>query len=63
MRHLTTLLLVLASTLTTQLATMAQPQAATAEDVRATLCTVNDYFMSKWEDPTVPTYVNKLRPS
>lgn len=63
MRHLTTLLLVLASTLTTQLAAMAQPQAATAEDVRATLCTVNDYFMSKWEDPTVPTYVNKLRPS
>ena len=34
-----------------------------AESVLATLRLVNNYFMAKWPDPTVPTYVNKVRPS
>lgn len=45
----------------------AQTSAAGADqkgaDVLATLRLVNDYFMAKWPDPTVPTYVNKVRPS
>ncbi len=36
---------------------------ATAEDVLATARLVNDYFMKKYEDPTVPTNVKRVRPS
>lgn len=35
----------------------------TADDVLTTARLVNDYFMQKYEDPTVPTNVNKIRPS
>ena len=38
----------------------AQPS---ADDVLATARLVNDYFMAKYEDPTVPTNVKKIRPS
>ena len=34
-----------------------------AAKVLSTLRIANDYFMAKWPDPTVPTYVNKVRPS
>ena len=44
-----------------QLLTLAaQP---TADDVLNTLCRANDYFMQKYEDPTVPTNWKKVRPS
>ena len=36
---------------------------ATADDVLATARLVNDYFMAKYKDPTVPTNVKKIRPS
>ncbi len=32
-------------------------------EVMRTLRLVNDYFMAKYEDPTVPTNVNRIRPS
>ena len=35
----------------------------TADDVLGTARRANDYFMQKYEDPTVPTNVNKVRPS
>ena len=38
----------------------AQP---TADDVLSTARRANDYFMQKYQDPTVPTNVNKIRPS
>ena len=34
-----------------------------AEEVLRTLRLVNDYFMAKYADPTLPTNVNKVRPS
>ena len=34
-----------------------------AAKVLSTLRIANDYFMAKWPDPTVPTNVNKVRPS
>jgi rhamnogalacturonyl hydrolase YesR len=42
-----------------------QPAAAqsTADDVMATVRKANDYFMQKYEDPTVPTNVKRVRPS
>ncbi len=36
---------------------------AQAEDVLATLRRANDYFMKKYADPTLPTFVKKERPS
>ena len=38
----------------------AQPS---ADDVLSTARLANDYFMAKYEDPTVPTNVKKIRPS
>ena len=37
--------------------------AQTADDVMSTLRKANNYFMTKYSDPTVPTNVNKIRPS
>ena len=34
-----------------------------AQDIMKTLRLVNDYFMAKYNDPTLPTNVNKIRPS
>ena len=36
---------------------------AKADDVLSVARCVNNYFMEKYEDPTVPTNVNKIRPS
>ena len=57
MKHRTFLLLLLPMLL--------QPAAAqsTADDVMATVRKANDYFMQKYEDPTVPTNVKRVRPS
>ena len=38
-------------------------QASKAQDIMKTLRLVNDYFMAKYNDPTLPTNVNKIRPS
>ncbi len=35
----------------------------TASDVLSTVRKANDYFMQKYEDPTVPTNVKRIRPS
>ena len=34
-----------------------------ADDVMKTLRLANDYFMAKYADPTLPTNVNRMRPS
>ena len=34
-----------------------------AKETMRTIVKVNDYFMKKWPDPGMPTYVNKMRPS
>ena len=41
----------------------ATAQNATANDVLSVTRKANDYFMAKYEDPTVPTNVNRIRPS
>ena len=56
MKRLLTLLTLAASALTMT----AQP---TADDVLKTARKANDYFMAKYSDPTLPTNVNKIRPS
>ena len=38
-------------------------QSEQANDVMKTLRLVNDYFMAKYADPTLPTNVNRIRPS
>ena len=38
-------------------------QSESAGDVMKTLRKVNDYFMMKYADPTLPTNVNRVRPS
>ena len=38
-------------------------QSEAAGDVMKTLRKVNDYFMMKYADPTLPTNVNRVRPS
>ena len=38
-------------------------QSESAGDVMKTLRKVNDYFMMKYADPTLPTNVNRIRPS
>lgn len=38
-------------------------QNSQTDEVRNTLRLVNDYFMAKYEDPTTPTNVNRIRPS
>ena len=48
------------SAMTLSIAAFAQ---ATADDVLALTRKANDYFMNKYEDPTVPTNVKKIRPS
>ena len=37
--------------------------AHTAQEVLSTIQKCNTYFMSKYEDPTTPTFVNKERSS
>ena len=44
-------------------ASSAFAQSETAGDVMKTLRKVNDYFMMKYADPTLPTNVNRVRPS
>ena len=43
--------------------TMTATAQTTADDVLAVARKANDYFMKKYEDPTVPTNVKKIRPS
>ena len=38
-------------------------QSEKANDVLKNLCLVNNYFMAKYADPTLPTNVNRIRPS
>ena len=38
-------------------------QSDKAQGVMSTLQLVNDYFMAKYADPTLPTNVNRIRPS
>ena len=38
-------------------------QSEQANDVMKTLRLANDYFMAKYADPTLPTNVNRIRPS
>ena len=45
------------------MATAAFGQNTQTDEVRKTLRLVNDYFMAKYEDPTIPTNVNRIRPS
>ena len=56
MKRLTTLLTVAFLALSA----MAQ---TTADDVLDVARRANDYFMAKYSDPTLPTNVNKVRPS
>jgi rhamnogalacturonyl hydrolase YesR len=57
MRKLIQLLIILAALPSSMIA---QPTASEVLDVTRR---VNDYFMQKYEDPTVPTNVKKIRPS
>ena len=57
MKRLITLLTVAASALTMT------AQSATADDVLDITRKANNYFMAKYADPTIPTNVNKVRPS
>ena len=41
----------------------ASAQEATPESVMQTARKANEYFMKKYADPTVPTNVNRIRPS
>ena len=43
--------------------TLAMGQSEQGQGVMKTLRLVNDYFMAKYADPTLPTNVNKIRPS
>ena len=43
--------------------TLSATAQTTAEEVLGIANKVNDYFMQKYEDPTVPTNVKKIRPS
>ena len=45
------------------MATMTMAQSDKANNVMKTLQLVNDYFMAKYADPTLPTNVNRIRPS
>ena len=56
MKRILTLLTLAASALTMTAQT-------TADDVLNTARKANDYFMAKYSDPTLPTNVNKVRPS
>ena len=42
--------------------TMAQ-ELPTQKEILKTMLLTNDYFMKKWPDPSVPTFVKKERPS
>ena len=57
MKRLIALITVAASVLTMT------AQNVTADDVLSVTRKVNNYFMSKYSDPTVPTNVKKVRPS
>ena len=35
----------------------------TQKEILKTMLLVNDYFMKKWPDPSVPTFVKRERPS
>ncbi len=56
MKRLITLLTMAVTTLTMTAQT-------TADDVMETARRVNNYFMAKYSDPTIPTNVKKVRPS
>lgn len=56
MKRLTTLLFMAASVLTVTAQT-------NADDVLGTVRKVNNYFMAKYADPTIPTNVKRVRPS
>ena len=56
MKRLITLLTMAVTTLTMTAQT-------TADDVIGTARRVNNYFMAKYSDPTIPTNVKKVRPS
>ena len=45
------------------MASLSMAQSDKANDVMKTLQLVNDYFMAKYADPTLPTNVNRIRPS
>ena len=45
------------------MASLSMAQSDKANDVMKTLQLVNDYFMAKYADPTLPTDVNRIRPS
>ena len=45
------------------MAGMMMAQSDKANDVMKTLRLANDYFMAKYADPTLPTNVNRIRPS
>ena len=49
--------------LTMAVATLGTTAQTTADDVLGVTRKANDYFMTKYSDPTVPTNVNKIRPS
>lgn len=49
--------------LTLALFALANLQAQTPQEVLKVAQRANDYFMKKYSDPTVPTNVNKIRPS
>ena len=51
------------SLLALMIASTTMAQGDTAGDVMKTLHKVNDYFMIKYADPTLPTNVNRVRPS
>ena len=44
-------------------ATVSFAQSEKANDVMKTLQLANNYFMAKYADPTLPTNVNRIRPS
>ena len=50
-------------TLATFLSLAFMANAQTAQDVLETAQKANDYFMAKYDDPTKPTFVRKIRPS
>ena len=59
MRHtLFTLLAVLFCT-----GSLVAQELPTQKEILKTMLLTNDYFMKKWPDPSVPTFVNKERPS
>lgn len=53
----------LISLLAVALTTLTATAQTTAGDVLSTTRKANNYFMAKYADPTLPTNVNRIRPS